>query len=60
MSATTSGRLVERATARTSGSMSSIVTGTVFSNPRTLLPALSPTSSTGMPTSSKSWAVSWS
>src|SRR3954469_25081828 len=56
----TSARVVDRATARTSGTMSSTVTGTVVSYPRTLLPAESPTSSAGTPTSSKSAAVSMS
>ena len=60
MSATTSVRCVARATARTSGSSSSTVTGRVVSYPNTLFAAESPTSSTGMPAASNSPAVYWS
>ena len=56
-SATTSARLDPRTTARANGISSSTVTGMVFSSPRKLLPALSPTSRTGMPASSKISAV---
>ena len=57
MSATTSVRLVERVTAFVISRMSSTVTGTVLVSPRTTLPAESPTSSTGMPASSKTDAL---
>ena len=56
-SATTIARLDPRTTARVSGIKSSTVTAMVFSSPRKLFPALSPTSSTGMPASSNIDAV---
>ncbi len=45
--------MTERETARVSGISSSTVTGSEVSLPKTLLLALSPTSSTSMPASSK-------
>lgn len=56
-SPTISARLVPRTTAAASIVMWSIVTGTVLSKPRWQLPIESPTSSTGMPASSKTDAV---
>ena len=56
-SATTMARCEPRTTARVSGINSSTVTGIVFSSPKKLFPALSPTSNTGMPASSKIDAV---
>ncbi|MNR53885.1 hypothetical protein D3C85_1739720 [compost metagenome] len=53
----TSGRRVQRLTARTSGINSSTVTGSRLSLPNTLLDAESPISSTGIPASSKIAAV---
>ena len=53
-----SARLVPRTTAAVSGMSSSRVTGIVVSCPKTTIPAESPTSSTGMPASSKTCAVS--
>ena len=49
--------MTERETARVRGSSSSTVTGSEVSLPKTLLEALSPTSSTSTPASSKTWAV---
>jgi hypothetical protein len=60
MSPMTSARLVDRTTARTRGSSSSTVIGSVVSWPKTLFDAESPTSSAAMPASSKIWAVYWS
>jgi len=50
-------RRVPRTTAAVSGISSSTVTGSVVSWPKTTMPAESPTSSTGMPASSKTRAV---
>ena len=50
-------RRVPRTTAAVRGSRSSTVTGSVLSWPKTTIPAESPTSSTGMPASSKTAAV---
>src|SRR5690349_9076850 len=57
-SATTSARRVPLTTAAVSGMSSSRVTGIVLSCPYTTMDAESPTSSTGMPASSKTRAVS--
>ena len=51
-------RLLPRTTAAVSGSRSSTVTGMVVSWPKTTIDAESPTSSTGIPASSKTRAVS--
>ena len=56
-SATTIAREVDLTTARASGINSSTVTGIVFSSPRKLLPAESPTNRTGIWASSKISAV---
>ena len=59
-SATTSARFVALTTARDSEIISSTVTEIVFSAPKKLLPALSPTSNTGIPACSNISAVSCS
>ena len=59
-SATTSALFVALTTARESEIISSTVTEIVFSAPKKLLPALSPTSKTGIPACSNISAVSCS